>query len=472
MRAGTGALLGAAALGAGVLLALLPRLDIVASQWKPTLGRDDAIARATALARQRGVELSGWRFAVTTSIESDLLDLWPRQRSNPLIARHRPLRLRVVADSGRGEAVQVTLASDGALLGYVSHARRRMDEPDAARREFIRYVGGWDQSYQRTADGVRTRDGQRSAWERTDANLPGVLERVEVTVDRGTVVASSCSLDVSETAQRPGGRNWESFELVGVGIFVLLILFGVSAPALWYFFASFARRGDHARFGLRFLAVPLLGLLVSQLGGEFWNRALAASFAQGRTGAPQLIQTLLTAVFALLALFLLVSAGYGVLPRGERWHWVSAALVTRGRLWNRPVGRSVALGLAGGVALAALPYAIAFAAGLSRVRLFAGRGLPGMARPELDAWSALAGCFDVATLVGFLLPWAAARIERRWLRWMALALAGTVMIGWMREALPDVYPLNVAMALPWTLGLLFIYRVAGLDGPARAGGGS
>lgn len=467
MRAGAGVLVAAAAAGAALLITLLPRLDIVASEWRPSLGRDDAVARAVALAHERGVNLSGWRFAVTTTIENQLLDLWPRYRDNPMMARHAPLRLRVIADSGAGEAVQITLSPDGRLLAYVSHLRRHgpaAPAPELVRREFIRYVGGWSESYRLTAHDVRTREGLRSAWERTDARLAGVLERVEVTTDGSAIVRSSCLLELAPGTSRRGEARWEIPQLTSVLVLIFVLTLTVVAPALWSFFSSLARRNDHVRFGLRFLWLPAAGLLISEGAGEFWNHALAGSFEQNSSAQLLMLQALVAAAFALITIFLLVSSGYAVLPRSERWHWVSAALMARGRVWNRPVGRSITLGLAGGIALAAEPYALAWLTGLTRVRLFESREFLVAAHPELDVTSALAFSWDVTVLIGFLLPWMARHIRRRHLRWLLLVALGGLGAAAFRDALADSFPLNLLNGVLWAAGLLFIYRVAGLLG--------
>ncbi len=468
MRGGAWTVAAAGALGAAALAALLPRLDAVVAEFQPHIGRAEAIEAARRIAGEYGENLSGWRFGVATRVDSRRLLAWRSFRDSAMVQRHNPLTMIVVADDRAGDAVQVTLGADGKLVRYAGRFRMsRMGgggewDPE---RELARYAGAEAASFRRTANGVRTAEGLRNAWERLDKQRPGVLERVEVVTNGGHVVRSGLDLEIAQSLVDSLGDRWAVLRVAQV-ILIAIVVLTLLVAALWAFFSSLTRRHDHVLFGARFLWIPGVALVLVLLTGSYRDQALVGGFEGGTAGETHMLQGAAVGTFLLLLVLLLVGAGYTQLPRTERWRWVGAALAGRGQLWAREVGREVFLGLMAGIGLAALPYLVGAAAGKDAppVRLLDGGNLLVESYPAVRPLDGLAYGWEACLIAGFLLPWLSSKIRRRGPRWLAAVALGGIYLTVARDAFAGGHPLNIVPAVLMAAGYLGIYQSAGLLG--------
>lgn len=448
--------------GAAAVWLLLPRYDSVVSEWKPRIGRDEAIAAAIGVAAQHGEQIGGWRFAVSTSSDRDRERARRELRQSALVQSFEPLSVRVLAYDRQSNAVLVTLDAYGRPAGFMDRSRagRRQAESELPQQEFMALAGAFAGRYHRTAENVKTQEGLRNAWEWTES--PGVVARVEVITRNGEVVRSSTDYTVSgELLDRgSGGRpqEWLLFGFLAVAAALMLM-------AAWSLFRSLVRRTDQLQFAMRFAWLAALGNGLALVSGAYQNGAVFVSFEQGLNGDARLVQGLVMAATLTVAAALIAAAGYAAAPRGEWRRWHGASLAAQGRLWTQTVGREAWEGLWGGVALAAVPFLLAAAAGKGPVvRFLEGSNLLVARWPGLEPLDGLAQEWEMYAVVVFLLPWLAGRVRSHALRWSALLVVGTVLAAMTRGAFPPDSAWRLACGAAMTAGFVFIYQQAGLLG--------
>lgn len=450
--------------GAAAVWLLLPRYDSVVMEWKPRIGREEAIAAATGVAAQHGERIGGWRFAVSTASDRERERARRALRQSVLVQSFEPLSVRVLAYDRQSNAVLVTLDAYGRPAGFMDRSRagRQAVGADLPEREFQALAGAYAGRYRRTAENVKTQEGLRNAWEWTES--PGVVARIEVITRNGEVVRSSADYKVSgELLDRAGGapgrtQEWLVFSFLAAAA-------ALSLTAAWSLFRSLVRRTDQLRFALRFAWLAALGNGVALVSGAYQNGAVFESFEQGLNGDARLVQGLLIAATLTLAAALIAAAGYAAAPRAEWRRWHGASLAAHGRLWTKTVGREAWEGLWGGVALAALPYALAPAAGQGPVvRFLEGSNLLVARWPVLGPLDGLAQEWEMYAVVVFLLPWLAARVRNHALRWAALLAVGTLLAAVARGAFPPDSAWRLACGAALMAGFFLIYQQAGVLG--------
>lgn len=448
--------------GAAAVWLLLPRHDSAVVEWKPQIGRQEAIAAAVRSAAERGETIGGWKFAVSTDPDRGRERARRALRNSSVVMAFEPLSVKVLAYDRNGNAVLVTLDSAGRTQGFVDRSRmgRRSADAELAGREFERLTGSNAARYHRTAENVKTQEGLRSAWEWTES--AGVVARVEVIVRNGEVARSAADYTVSGEAleaggERPGTRQEVTiFGVFGVGVALVVL-------AAWSLFRSLVRRTDQLRFAVRFVWLAAAAHGLGLVGGSYQNRALFSSFEQGLNGDARLVQGVAVAAALTVLTALVVAAGYAVAPRGEWPRWHGASLAGRGKLWTRAVGREVWDGLLGGVALASLPFLTAAAAGRT-ARFVEGSNLLVERWPQLAPLDGLSDEWAMYASVVFLLPWAAGRIRNHAARLGLVLLAGTALHAVVHGAFPPDQPWRLLVGAALSAGFTCIYYQAGLLG--------
>lgn len=449
--------------GAAAVWLLLPRYDTAVVEWKPRIGRQEAIEAAVRSAAAHGEQVGGWKFAVATEADRTRERARRVLPASAVAQSFEPLSVKVLAYDRRANAVLVTLDANGRPAGFVDRSRlgRRQMQAELPEQEFRSLAGAYADRYRRTAENVKTQEGLRNAWEWAES--AGVVARVEVITRHGEVVRSTADYTVSGEALQAGGGPPGALRDV-----VILSSFGVAAAlvllAAWSLFRSLVRRTDQLRFGMRFVWMAAVTYGLNVVSGSYQNAALFVSFDQGLNGDTRLLQGLALGGALVVLTALVVAAGYAAAPRGEWPRWHGASLAAQGRLWTKPVGREIWDGLAGGVALAALPY-LAAAAGAGRLVRFAeGANLLVERWPQLEPLDGLSGEWEMYAAVVFLLPWAAAKLKSRAARLAVVLAAGALLASEFRGAFPPGEPWRLAVGAALAAGFVLIYQQAGLLG--------
>lgn len=461
-RAGTA---GAALAGFLLLWQLMPRHDATLGDARVTIGRREAISVAVQWARQHGVEIGGWRFAVDSELDPLLMRIRRASPKSRVAEAFTPIRFRVLAYNSRGDAVLITMTANGRPLSFLDRRTYPSGEPldHAAEQELVRLAGGNAGEFVRTAENVRTLEGSRSAWEWLDPALNGALARVVVVTRNGRVVNSSYEFSATrEAAGEPlQGRPRAQLLLMMMSAAAAAALAGL---ALWSLFSSLLRRTDQLAFAARFLWIPAVALAASFLSGSYQNRALLESFNEGLVGDTRLLMGVTVALLVLLGVFLLIAAAYAALPPSHFRLWAPAALLAHGTWKNREAAEQIWIGITSGVLIGAVPYVVAPLAGGTRVRFLEGAALLSVPWPPLEVLEGLVAAWEVYLVVLFFAPWLAGRLKTAWQRWAILLSAGALVAALPRSPFPPGHWGNLACGALMTLGYLLAYRHGGMLG--------
>ncbi|MBN9660965.1 MAG: SpoIIE family protein phosphatase [Acidobacteria bacterium] len=460
--------LGAA--GVAVLAGLFAAHDSATRQWQPKMTRAEAISVAQKLAQEYGTNISGWSTFVSTRIERQHTSLRKAFGNKPILEPFAPLQIRVLAVSAKdSEAVQVTLAADGRPMGYLDRHPKaqpvKSKEEEAAglaERELHRYAGASADRFERTASGVRSQEGVRSAFERADPDSPGMVAHLEVVTSGSHVVRVNYTLDVAARLTAPIREANARVQGFKVGVRVVVSL-AMTLLATYLVFARLTKRKDHAAFGYRAVLMVGVPIVLAVLGGAARSDGAFRSFESGGLGDANVVITLAIYAFLGLTVFVLAAAGYSILPVTERPRWVGLRLFTLGRLGDRHFGREVALGLCAGAGLACLPYLIAAVPlwGDTVIEIFD----PGFLYAPAPGFEPFEGLMQSWETYGFFvlaLPWALFQIRRPALRWALLATAGVVFAGAYRDPFPGLIWPNLVYGAGLIGGLTLLYRATGM----------
>jgi serine phosphatase RsbU (regulator of sigma subunit) len=209
------------------------------------------------------------------------------------------------------------------------------------------------------------------------------------------------------------------------------------AAVVIYFIVAAVRRRLRYRVAAILTTVLIAGVAASFWGGTSYQRtdivranvtvAQEAGDADidiniGRSGR----QSESSRGGAIFWIFLCTAAGISFRGLSNQQKWYPVELLARRRLFSRPVGWSVAVGLMSGIGIAAIPYWIA-ASGLFRGSSLIFRSVEALAAPfpASVAWDLSAGALAVIVF-GFAFP-LAARFRRP--RWGLFGLIGIAEIG-------------------------------------------
>ncbi|MGC4052645.1 MAG: SpoIIE family protein phosphatase [Paludibaculum sp.] len=470
MRIGTIAIPALGALGVAVLAGLFAAHDSSTLSWQPKLTRAQAISTAQKLAQEYGTNISGWSTYVSTRIDRQHAAVRKSFGGKPMVEPFNPLQIRVLAVSSKdSEAVLVTLAPDGRPMSYLDRHPRaqpaQSNEEEAAglaARELHRYAGAFADRFERTANGVRSQEGMRSAFEWADPNSPGMVAHMEVVVSGARVVRVNYTLDVAARVMGPLREANSRAQGIKAGIRVLFIA-ALTLLATYLVFARLTKRKDHAAFGYRAVLLAAIPAVLAVLDGSARSDGAFRSFESGGLGGANVVIPLAIYAFLGLTVFVLVAAGYAILPVAERPRWVGLRLFTLGRLQDRQFGREVALGLCAGIGLACIPYGIAAIPGWGDavVEIFDPAFLYSPA-PGFTAFEGLLLSWETYGFFVLALPWALLQIRRPALRWTFTVTVAVLFAAAYRDPFPGLIGPNILYGAVLMGGLALLYRATGM----------
>ncbi len=468
MRLGTIAIPVLGAMGVAVLAGLFATHDTATRRWQPKLTRAQAISAAQRLAQEYGTNISGWSTFVTARIDRQQAPVREAFEGKAITEAFTPLQIRVLATSSKdSEAVLVTLAPDGRPMGYLDrHPKAQTAKqdyvPGLAERELQRYAGAFAGRFERTASGVRSQEGWRSAFEWADADSAGMVAHIEVVTSGPRVVRVDYRLDVSARLMAPIRET--NSRMQGIkGVVRIILLSALTLLATYLVFARLTKRKDHAAFGYRAVLIAGIPIVLAVVGGAARSDGAFRSFDNGGLGDASIVMSLALNAFLALTVFVLVAAGYSILPVQERPRWIGLRLVTLGRLGDRPFGREVALGLCAGAGLACLPYLIAALPFWSKavVEIF-DPGFLYSPAPGFEPFDGLILSWETYGFFILALPWAIFKIRRPGLRWALMGTAGVVFVAVYRDPFPAQLWPNLVYGAALLGGLALLYRATGM----------
>ncbi len=446
---------GAAAAGAALLAVLVPRLDPTAAV-RSRLDRQGAIARARALALRYGVDTAGWSASVWDQASGKDRAYLAAHPGDPPGRLFEPLTITVVLrEPNTSRRATLVLFPDGRPTewrweaGGGPPAKPPAVPIDEVLKDFVGpRLSSFAPPSTSTHEGVVHR---RWEW----AGPPPSL--LTATLDAEEKDGALQAVNLAPVYADPFNRQYSPgllpslAERVGRwarGLFLI--------PAMLFCIWHVAR----GRFQFR---IPVF-LLLAQLAWALASLWGSTYFAQLRDMWPGGGRNLNInpglanygwspwAAIAFLCLFLFAGAGrvMRVAANGEKWFTLD--LLARGRLRNRAVGRSLALGLSAGVAMAALPYAVA---ALSRIPL-PFHSVDALVAPvSLTVAVRLSALVLPLELFGFLFPWSG-YLPKPVLRW-AVFLPVAVLVA-SAAGPPGALPaLLTAALLVAGYGLLYFH---------------
>lgn len=470
MKLGTIAIPVLGAVGVAVLAGLFAAHDSATRQWQPKLSRAQAINTAQKLAQEYGTNISGWSTYVSTRIERQHASVRKAFGGRPIVEAFNPLQIRVLAISPKdSEAVLVTLSPDGRPMSYLDRhpkaqpARSKEEEAAGlAERELHRYAGAFADRFERTASGVRSQEGLRSAFEWADPDSPGMVAHIEVVTSGARVVRANYTLDVAARLMAPIREANGRVQGFKTGIRIVLSM-ALTLLATYLVFARLTKRKDHAAFGYRAVLMVGVPIVLAVLGGAARSDGAFRSFESGGLGDANIVITLAIYAFLGLTVFVLAAAGYSILPVTERPRWVGLRLFTLGRLGDRQFGREVALGLCAGAGLACLPYLIAAMPvwGNAVVEIF-DPGFLYSPAPGFEPFEGLLQSWETYGFFVLVVPWGLFQLRRPTLRWALIGTAGVVFAAAYRDPFPGLVWPNLLYGAALMGGLALLYRATGM----------
>jgi hypothetical protein len=370
----------AAALAGVVALAVLfPRLD-PAARFTTTLTRAQAVTIAAGWSTKYGVDPHGWPATATLVADPKVARYRAVFPGDPAGSLFSPVAWGIRFKGPNGATARVKLTAGGGLAEWASLT------PGVAAVNLPDLTRNWTGNF--------TADAPDGPWEWRRDKLP-LVARVETERRDGRLVS---------VALKPVYEHWSDDGARTVALFFFGVFMIVGAVvAVVTFFRNWRRGGFTWRLPAAMVLVTLVWAAAISIGGS-----ARQDLVYGHGSDPVFKYCGLVA--APLMLLILGGAGYGLARNRYRGKWASIELAVRGHLARRAVGRSLAAGILCGVAIAAIPYAVARLTG-SPLTLESANA-PGMPFPAI----ALVSIGMIAVGLGFLgfaLP-LAMRFRARW----------------------------------------------------------
>ncbi len=499
--AGWGAFAAIAAGGAAAFVWLYPNYDAGALEWRTRASREEVISAAARIASGYGMETAGWDYRVTTRYLPERRAARLERPGSAVLAKFSTLEHVVHASRPNSPfRVQVVLTGDlrpvsfrrvgpprrpggAGRAGERKEFRERKGPPpgfipswmseaplDAAAQ--LRVFAGEDASnYAKTASGILTPEGLRSAWEWVDPSEPGITARLEVFVRGGSVHRVDHTLEVAERVL--GGRASEheagSIIRAALPLFIALTMF----LSFWYFFSSSARTFVPIRFATGLLPLFIAPMLLDLAAGPKADRTAISAHVLGSTVSASMTTSGVLLLMLGIAFVVVMAAGRSVLEEGERPRWAGLQCLYLKQWFSRPVGTAVLAGLAIGPAEAALPLLAVFVSGRGDVAVESASGpsFLSAARP----WAAMLAEPNPATALatfGFVLPWALRVLRSSTGAAFCVALYGVAAIFMYASPVAGRSGLAIVCCLLTLGGFWAAYRFTGLLGLWASGFGS
>ncbi len=348
----------AAAAGAVALAALFPRLDPSAT-IRSTLDRARATARARELTLRYGVDAGGWNAAVWDQASEKQRAYLAAHPDDPAARLIAPLTITVVLrEPGGSHRVRVVLFPDG------RPAEWRMEAgPDAPEKSTGVPLSGVLHDFAganlRSFGSPTTEEHEgvmHRKWEWA-AHQPALLTAsIDIDEKAGVLRSATLSAIYSDEFNREYSQSHRTTVAERAALWVRTLAW---IPALILCVWQAIRRRFQYRIPVLLLSAQVAWAVASLWGSTYyqqlqdlWPSGKALNLNPGIAN----YGWSMWAAFAFVSLFLFAGAGRVMPVAGNAEKWLTLELVARGRIRNRAVGRSLATGLLGGIAIAAVPY--------------------------------------------------------------------------------------------------------------------
>lgn len=499
--AGWGMFAAVAAGGAAAFVWLYPKHDAGALEWRTRASRQEVISAAAKIASGYGMETAGWDFRVTTRYLPDRRLARLERPASVVLARFPALQHIVHASRPNSPfRVQVVLAGDlrpvsfrrvgpprrpggaartgerkgfrerkGPPPGFVPQWR---NEPPLDAAEQLRVFAGDDSdNYTRTASGILTPEGLRSAWEWVDPSEQGITARLEVFVRGGSIQRVDHTLEIAERvlADRASQREADSIVRAAQPLFIALTMF----LSCWFFFSSAARTFVPIRFAASLLPLFIAPMLLDVALGPKADRTAISAHVSGSTVSASMTTSGVLLLLLGIAFVVVMAAGRSILEEGERPRWAGLQCFYLKQWFSRPAGIAVLAGLAAGPALAGIPLLAVFVSGGGGavVESVSGPSFLSAAHPWMAMLAEPSPATALATF-GFVLPWALRVLRSSAGAAFSVALYGVAAVFLYGPPVAGRSGLAIACCVLTLGGFWLAYRFMGLMGLWASGFGS
>jgi hypothetical protein len=347
----------------------------------------------------------------------------------------------------------------------------RNETPADAAGQLKIFIGSDASKYARTASGILTPEGLRSAWERVDPAEPGITARLEVFVRGGTIHRVDHTLEIAESvlARRANERSTGSIYRAAQPLFIALTIF----MGCWFFFNGVARTFVPVRFGFRLLPWFIAPMLLDLGVGPKADRTAISAHLSGSTAMASLTSNGVLLLLLSIAFVVVMAAGRWILAGEERPRWAGLQCLYLRRYFARPAGIALLAGLAAGPALAALPLLAAVVSGRggALVESLSGPAFLTAAWPWAAMLAEPGPAVQLATF-GFILPWALRVARSTAGAAFLVALYGVSAVFLFAPPIQGRSGLAIMTCVLSVGGAWLTYRFAGLLGLWASGFGS
>jgi hypothetical protein len=428
-----------AAAGCVALIMLFPRFD-ASSRWGLTLDRSQSIVRARDVARRYGVNADGWDATVSAAEIRGVSQYLASGTGREMGALLVPLRITVqLFDRKSDDRVVVQLGPEGQFQGY-SHRQHASPanpaapeaNPRQAAEAALADLTGPDRGrFNLISQNQQEKDDVKFIWEAASPADPQLKLSAEV-VARGSV-ANEVSLKTNfapgfleDLNRRRGGliSRFSTFEPLLMLPFLLL--------AVVMFLIGIVRKAINYRSAFALLSLLIVLLLVWNLSGPLIEALRSAMLdervilSSSLANSVAVLNVVLFCTGLALVLFVVWCGGFVLAARRGLDHLLGMELLLRGRLFDQPVGTSIAVGLLAAPLLGAVPYLVAASGvgGDPDIRPV----IPGFFVARMPAFSrpGLVVCLTLFILFGFVAPLASAYVKRTRLAHLLWLALGTV----------------------------------------------
>lgn len=392
------------------------------------------MARAGEAAQNlSGIDVSKWVTRLEGEHEEQIeyyLDRHRRRRAEILFLSPIKTSVLFVETTVPERRIRVELSSDGRPSGYAyreqsttsSELGLATEEARPMAVQAFRTLLGADADQftllSETKQG-KQQEETRFIWERTVAGEPDVRLQAEAVTRGRTVTKLAVRPIFAPEIQKEFDDEEKSIGLLGT-IDVFIIPLVVLAVIVLFFIFALRREINYQSSLVLFIAAFLLmtalrvasGEVEADLGNRDFNSPSMAAWLRLLLS---LLESALLSLFYALGLAILWSVGLALARRANIKHLASFLALLRGRVYSRFVGGRVAVGLACGGILVAIPYLVV------ATKLF-----PGL-KPEPSDEQLFVALFPALTallrplsyplfaIYGLLVPLFALRVRQRWI---------------------------------------------------------
>lgn len=386
------------------------------------LDRRQAIERVRQFASRYGVETAGWRATVTEETVPKHRAYLRAYPDDPTATLFSSVRLHVaLIEPGGAHRIRMVLFANGQPKEWKWDGAAQAKPgtaPDAVLTDFL---GAKRESFHSTGE-TKLEDGAlRSTWNWHAA------ERFQLSADL-TVEQKAAVLRLVTLAPVYGDGFEEQFKASQKSTFGTVVKWtGISVwiAGFCLCFWQLVRGKLRWRIALMLLATQIVWAAFSFWGGTYYQELVARSesvpdsliFIAGENSA---------VAWSFFWLFVFAAAGSAMRTPGNREKWLSIELISRGRVFNRTIGESLAVGMLGGLGLSMVPYLA------GAIRWFPGvmdfRSMDALVAPSpLITALRLSAAVPAMALFGFLFP-SARRIRKSLLFWALFIPLGVLVL--------------------------------------------